>query len=129
MYLLLRADNPDVYIGLWDGSSEKVGRSWQAGRELSNQILAEIQSDCDKIAINFSDIQGIIVYEGPGSFTGLRISISVANTLGYSNSIPVIGVSGDNWQKLGLSKIKHVKYFKPISPIYGGDVYTTKPKK
>ncbi len=129
MYLLLRADSSDVYIGLWDDVDEKVGRTWQAGRELSTQILNEIKSNCDKISINISDIKGIVVYEGPGSYTGLRISISVANAIAYSNSIPILGVNGEDWQKSGLTKIKQAKGFGPISPEYGGEVYTTKPKK
>ncbi len=33
----------------------------------------------------------ILVFEGPGSFTGLRVGISIANALGYLLKIPVNG--------------------------------------
>ncbi len=36
-------------------------------------------------------LQGIEVETGPGSFTGLRVGVSVANALGFSLSIPVNG--------------------------------------
>lgn len=39
----------------------------------------------------FKDLKGIEVETGPGSFTGLRVGVSVANALGYSLGIPVNG--------------------------------------
>ena len=36
-------------------------------------------------------LEGIEVETGPGSFTGLRVGVSVANALGYSLGIPVNG--------------------------------------
>ena len=129
MYLCLRADSPKVYIGIWDEKKELTSKNWEAGRELSLQILDEIKNNCDKVAISINDLSGIVVYEGPGSYTGLRISISVANSIGYSNSIPVIGSTGDDWIAEGIKKLATTNEFTPVSPVYGGEVYTTKPKK
>ena len=36
-------------------------------------------------------LKGIKVETGPGSFTGIRVGVSVANALGYSLNIPVSG--------------------------------------
>lgn len=41
--------------------------------------------------MTFKDLDGIEVETGPGSFTGLRVGVSVANALGYSLGIPVNG--------------------------------------
>jgi len=38
------------------------------------------------------NIKGVIVVKGPGSFTSLRIGVSVANALGYALGVPVAGV-------------------------------------
>ncbi len=129
MILCIRADSPEVYIGIWDENTEKIGENWQAGRELSTQILSIIEANCDKVAIKLNDLNGIVVYEGPGSYTGLRISISTANALGYSYNFPIAGASGDDWIESGLRKLAKTKGFTPIQPVYGGEVYTTKPKK
>ena len=129
MYLCIKSDSPEVYIGIWSKNNELVSKNWQAGRELSGQILSVIQDNCDKAAINLEDLDGIVVFEGPGSYTGLRISISTANALGYSYDIPVVGVSGETWLQDGLERIVSKKGFQPISPVYGGEVYTTKPRK
>lgn len=39
----------------------------------------------------YKDLEGIEVETGPGSFTGLRVGVSVANALGFSLGIPVNG--------------------------------------
>jgi tRNA threonylcarbamoyladenosine biosynthesis protein TsaB len=129
MILCIKADNTDVYIGLWSENKEIVGKNWQAGRELSTQILSVIKEYCERVAISIEQLDGIIVYEGPGSYTGLRISISVTNSIGYSYDIPVIGSSGENWIIDGMKKLGTKSKFVSISPVYGGEVYTTKPKK
>jgi tRNA threonylcarbamoyladenosine biosynthesis protein TsaB len=129
MVLCVKADSPEVYIGLWHSNQEVVFKSWEAGRELSVQILSEIKSLCKKAQIDLQNLDGIVAYEGPGSYTGLRISVSVVNALGYAHAIPVVGSTGTTWVMQGLQELGNVHGFRPISPVYGGEVYTTKPKK
>lgn len=43
---------------------------------------------------NMKDINSIEVNVGPGSFTGTRVGISIANALGYALNIPVNGEKG-----------------------------------
>ena len=129
MILVIRSNSPDVYIGLWSEGEEIVQKSWQAGRELSGQILDVITALCEQANSSLEKLSGIVVYEGPGSYTGLRISMSVANALGSSLSIPVAATSGDSWQQLGLKNLQNLSDFHPVSPVYGGKVYTTKPRK
>lgn len=52
--------------------------------------------------LDFSEIAGIEVATGPGSFTGLRVGISVANAMGAALKIPI------NNQKTG--KLVYPKY-------------------
>ena len=42
-------------------------------------------------SVSWDVLEGIEVETGPGSFTGLRVGVSVANALGYSLGIPVNG--------------------------------------
>jgi tRNA threonylcarbamoyladenosine biosynthesis protein TsaB len=36
------------------------------------------------------DIEGVVCFKGPGSFTGLRIGLTVGNALAYAQNIPVV---------------------------------------
>ncbi len=129
LLLFLKADSEDVFVSVNDGDKQLAAKDWQAGRELSNQLLSTISELCESAGKTIDDFDGIVVYQGPGSYTGLRISISAANALGYSLNIPVAGSSGDDWIARSSEVLSRTKIFKPVSPIYGGDVYTTKPKK
>lgn len=57
----------------------------------SQVLLSLIDEILKKNQLDFKDIKGIEVETGPGSFTGLRVGVSVANALGYSLKLPVNG--------------------------------------
>jgi tRNA threonylcarbamoyladenosine biosynthesis protein TsaB len=57
-------------------------------------ILSLVQSVFVKTDTRFSDLDGIAVSIGPGSFTGLRVGLSTAKGLVYGRqSLPVAGIS------------------------------------
>jgi tRNA threonylcarbamoyladenosine biosynthesis protein TsaB len=127
--LYLKADSENVSVFISKDDETISSKEWKAGRELSTQILEVINNLCVIAKTSINDLDGIIVYQGPGSYTGLRISISVANALAYSLNIPVVGSSSDNWRDIGVKSFKEKSNLKLVSPIYGGDVYTTAQKK
>ncbi len=54
-------------------------------------ILTLIDTVCKKANINVYDIGEINVEEGPGSYTGLKVGATVANTLSVALNKPVNG--------------------------------------
>lgn len=61
-------------------------------REYGSQVLLPmIDKLLKKSKVDYKNLTGIEVSTGPGSFTGLRVGVSVANALGYSLGIPVNG--------------------------------------
>lgn len=129
MTLFIRADSSEVFVQLVQDNKSLASKQWEAGRQLSTQILQVIESLCKESNVLPKAISGIVVYEGPGSYTGLRISISVVNALGYSLDIPAVGSSGEDWMDLGSEKLGKITKFVPVVPVYGGQVFTTQPKK
>ena len=57
----------------------------------SQMVLPQIESLLVQAGKQLTDITAIIVDTGPGSFTGLRVGISVANCLSTQLQIPVNG--------------------------------------
>ncbi len=52
-------------------------------------VLPLIDQLLKKHNLQLSDVTGIGVNVGPGSFTGLRVGISIANALGFALKIPI----------------------------------------
>jgi tRNA threonylcarbamoyladenosine biosynthesis protein TsaB len=51
-----------------------------------------MQEVLDETGIRPDEINAIAVSKGPGSYTGLRIGVSVTKGFAYANNIPVIGI-------------------------------------
>lgn len=128
MILTIRTDKPEAEIGLYDDGRQIAYKKWQAHRELSatiHTVIAELAKLQQK---TLEDLSGIIFYEGPGSFTGLRIGAAVTNALSEGGNIPLVQAGGSDWIGEGLSLLKHGKNH-VAAPIYGSQILTTKPKK
>lgn len=81
-----------VNTGLARAEEQLVSRSVGDSRshvELLTRNIAAALSDC---AIQYADLTAIGVGVGPGPFTGLRVGITAAETMGFALGIPVIGV-------------------------------------
>ena len=57
----------------------------------SERILASIEKVCSKAGINPLSINEINVATGPGSYTGLRVGVAIANTLAFGAQAVVNG--------------------------------------
>ena len=63
----------------------------QSRKDKSQKLLLFIDELLKKEGFGHHDISEIKVSTGPGSFTGLRVGVSVANALGWSLGISVNG--------------------------------------
>jgi len=70
----------------------EVMKSLSEQNEYGSQVLLPlIEKILKKQKVEYKDLKEIEVETGPGSFTGLRVGVSVANALGFSLGIPVNG--------------------------------------
>ena len=56
-------------------------------------ILPLIRAVLDQATTSLSELDGIAVSIGPGSFTGLRIALATVKGIAYEMGIPVVGIS------------------------------------
>jgi len=127
--LTIRTDNPQAEVGLYEGVAKIAYESWPAHRELSRTLHKTIESMLADHAKTWQDIQAIVCYEGPGSFTGLRIGLSVANALRYALEVPIVAVGGDDWIDKGITRLQAGEQDEIALPFYGRDANITIPRK
>jgi len=67
--------------------------SWLSHNDEAEKLMPAIDKLSEKAQIKLNDIQKVYVVRGPGSFTGLRIGITVANTIAYLNKTELFSIS------------------------------------
>ena len=77
----------------------------------SQNLLIEISKLLKYNNIKLTDLKLIAINAGPGSFTGLRVGATIANTLGYILKIPAISIKNQT-DILKLAKLAYSKYQK-----------------
>lgn len=135
--LALRTDRPQAEMYLYEDHQQLARLTWQAHRELTKTIHKKIQQilnpstslGAGKSRLSLDDLGGIVVFEGPGSFTGLRTGSTVANTLAYAEDIPIVATGGQNWILAGIRKLKADKNDRIALPRYGHPANISQPKK
>ena len=68
-------------------------RTSESQRQSAQRVLPMIQELLSEAGIRVSDIELIAVVAGPGSFTGVRIGIAVAQGLSLTAELPVVALS------------------------------------
>lgn len=129
MVLTIRTDKPEAELGLFETGKKLAYIAWQADRNLSADIHKKIDGLFAKQKITYSDLTGIVLYKGPGSFTGLRIGASVANVLASELDIPITGTNGSEWIRNGIPLLEAEPQSRIAALEYGSEPKTTKPKK
>lgn len=128
MFLLLDSSTPVCRLTLIDENWRR-DIEWQADRTLAKGLLKFIDSSLNNNDKTWSDISAIGVFEGPGSFTGLRIGMTVLNTIADTLSVPIVGGRGKDWQDRVLDKLNSSVNEKVVLPYYGSEAKITLPKK
>jgi len=128
MIVLLDTSTPICKVSLVDGDW-RYDHQWESGRTLAKGLLGYLYESMKKNNKTWSDISGIVAYKGPGSFTGLRIGLTVLNTIADSEALPIVGVTGDDWQKIGLASLAAGQNDQMVMPEYGAEPHITTPRK
>ena len=88
-------------------------------KDLSVEALPQIIKLFDKSNLTPKDLDKIIVVNGPGSFTGIRIGITIAKTMAWSLKIPIVPISGLKAMAISVKD----KYKMPLIDARRGFVY------
>lgn len=129
MILTIRTDKPEAELGLFNLMGEKIAyEKWEAHRQLSETIHHKIKQIIAAQGSALENVTAVVFYEGPGSFTGLRIGAAVANALGSGLGVPVASAGGEDWIDRGIKIIQRGDHQGAL-PFYSSEAKTTIQKK
>lgn len=94
MILYINTKDPKVVKVSLKNQDQEV-ECLTAENEFGSQVLLPLIVEILKRnKLDFKDLTGIEIEQGPGSFTGLRVGAAVAQTLGFALGLPVNGKVG-----------------------------------
>lgn len=130
--LALRTDQNVSSMFLYDKNKMIDHYEWLSQHRLTLELNQKIKNFLNKNQKKLTDLDGLIVYRGPGSFTGLRIGVSLMNAISYGFNIPIVGTSSinnDSWILEGINRLFDQDNDKIVYPIYDQPIKITQPKK
>src|SRR4051812_41158970 len=92
--MILALDTSTSYAGLaiHDGDRLLYEQQWWSGRHHSEQVLTEVARGLQLVGASVDTLTAVAVARGPGSFTGVRVGLSLAKGIALGRSIPLYGV-------------------------------------
>jgi tRNA threonylcarbamoyladenosine biosynthesis protein TsaB len=93
--MILAIDTATQYasLALYNQDGVLTEETWLAGRNHTVEVMPRLTGMLKLANLKAADLTALAVSLGPGSFTGVRIGLSVAKGLALPYKLPVIGVS------------------------------------
>jgi tRNA threonylcarbamoyladenosine biosynthesis protein TsaB len=93
--MLLAIDTATTITGLalCDGGELLAECAWASGRNHTAQLLPQLDMLLRHVGAGRESLRAVAVALGPGSWSGLRVGLSVAKGLALAGDMPILGVS------------------------------------
>ena len=91
----LGIDTSNIPLSVAVVQNGQVVAEWTNSLKVTHSVgaMPAIEDVLKKVNLRPSDLDAIAVSEGPGSYTGVRIGVTIAKTLAWALKIPLVGVS------------------------------------
>lgn len=94
MLYLRGQDIRKLSIGLLENNKFVRLEEFRVSPEL---FLSQLKKTFDNWDVDLDSFNGIVLVNGPGSFTATRVSIAIANTLAFSHELPVFSIENPKY--------------------------------
>jgi len=132
--LALDTSTASLTAALARGGKVLVSVQSLSERNHSVQVVPALKKLLEDCGLSGKDLDLIAVGQGPGSYTGVRIAVSVGKTLAWAWNKPLVGVSSLETLALGAWESKGVSaggrsgpvWIVPVMDARRGQVYTAR---
>ncbi len=107
MLLALDTSTEQLGLALFDGQRVWTEVMWHAGRHHTRELAPWIHRMLQANGLQPRDLGVVAVATGPGSFTGLRVGLSVGKALALALRIQMIGVFSLDVTAAGIPHYPH----------------------
>lgn len=101
--ILLDSSNTSLNVGLAKDDVLLESVSYEAWQTQSEHMIPELDTLLKKYKVERKEIKDVVVAIGPGSYTGVRIAITIAKTIATALGTDVYTISSLRCQKAGTS--------------------------
>jgi len=91
--LFIDSSRKDLLLAVFKGTSVIKELSLGTNGRHSEFIMTELETMIKDLDITLDQFDRVITTKGPGSFTGVRIGVTIAKTLCYAKKIPLYSIS------------------------------------
>jgi tRNA threonylcarbamoyl adenosine modification protein YeaZ len=93
MILAIETASTDLSVAVAtpDGAALRTD-AWSSDHRQAHELLPRLLELLDRTGLALADCHAVGVGLGPGSFTGLRVGLSVAKGIAFSLEVPIVGI-------------------------------------
>ena len=92
-YLLIDSATATLVVAIVIDDKIAYYYNQKVGKDMSSSIMSVIDEAFKTAGIKPRELDKIFIANGPGSFTGIRVGLTVAKTMAWALNIPVISIS------------------------------------
>jgi tRNA threonylcarbamoyladenosine biosynthesis protein TsaB len=89
MRLAIETATDQASVAIGDGVADALERDIVGARRHAAELLPAIEGLLAEARVTLAAVSGLVVSDGPGSFTGLRVGASVAKALAHAGGLPL----------------------------------------
>jgi tRNA threonylcarbamoyladenosine biosynthesis protein TsaB len=122
MWLALETATDRASVAIGEGAEDAVEESLSGARRHAGALLPMIEAVLRRRGVTLDQVRGVVVSDGPGSFTGLRVGASVGKALARARGLPLWTAPSLVVRAAGVAGAGH-RLVLAVSDALRGDVY------
>lgn len=132
MRLVLDSSSAKVKVGLYDLASDAFldVLEWEEERPQQSKLIFKLTDEIlRKNSKTPIEVDSVAIHSGPGSYTGLRVGMSVAKTWCFARHLPLFSfclAKEDSLRSLKKSEFTQIENIVDLEPLYENDHFGDK---